>query len=78
LFTGIIVRDDEARLRLLSELGDVPGLVFTVLDSKGLEFDDVCSSGNSSLNIDLTIVLEVLLLNFFRGNLILYMAGGEI
>jgi hypothetical protein len=42
--TGIIVRNDDARDRLLVELGDVPGLVYTVLDSKGLEFDDVRAS----------------------------------
>jgi hypothetical protein len=41
LWIGIIVRDDDARERLLHSLKDVPGLILTVLESKGLEFDDV-------------------------------------
>lgn len=36
----ILVRDDEAKANLKSEMGD-SALVLTILESKGMEFDDV-------------------------------------
>jgi hypothetical protein len=40
--SGIIVRDKDARERLHEQMGKF-SLVFTLVDSKGLEFDDVRS-----------------------------------
>ncbi|KAH9945568.1 hypothetical protein B0H21DRAFT_877321 [Amylocystis lapponica] len=37
---GILVRDDDARTRLRAQVGDI-GIIFTLYESKGLEFDDV-------------------------------------
>jgi len=37
----IIVRDEESKQRLREELGREIGVIFTVLEAKGLEFDDV-------------------------------------
>ncbi|KAL0571720.1 hypothetical protein V5O48_010244, partial [Marasmius crinis-equi] len=37
----ILVRDNEAKTRLKEEMGDDVGLVLTIYDSKGLEFNDV-------------------------------------
>jgi hypothetical protein len=40
--SGIIVRDDASRAQLLDELGHQKGgLVSTILNSKGMEYDDV-------------------------------------
>ncbi|KAH7101437.1 P-loop containing nucleoside triphosphate hydrolase protein [Auriculariales sp. MPI-PUGE-AT-0066] len=36
----IIVRNDEAQAKLRAEVGDI-GIIFTVMEAKGLEFDDV-------------------------------------
>jgi ATP-dependent exoDNAse (exonuclease V) beta subunit len=36
----ILVRDDEAKGTLQAEIGDI-ALVLTILESKGMEFDDV-------------------------------------
>lgn len=36
----ILVRDDEAKANLQSKIGDI-ALVLTILESKGMEFDDV-------------------------------------
>jgi len=38
---GIIVRDEESKQRLCDEVGSKIGLVYTVFEAKGLEFDDV-------------------------------------
>ncbi|KAJ3515658.1 hypothetical protein NLJ89_g1628 [Agrocybe chaxingu] len=46
---GILVRDEKARERLEEEMGK-PGLIFTIHESKGLEFND----------------LQVLIYNFFH------------
>jgi hypothetical protein len=59
------VRDESAREELEREVGKI-GLVLTVLESKGLEFDDV--SLLLVFRQDLVSdSAQVLLVNFFRG-----------
>ena len=38
---AIIVRDEESKQRLLKEVGRKVGVLYTVFEAKGLEFDDV-------------------------------------
>jgi len=39
---GILVRDEAAREELRKQVGEI-GLILTLYESKGLEFDDVSS-----------------------------------
>ncbi|KAI9068145.1 hypothetical protein FKP32DRAFT_1672451 [Trametes sanguinea] len=61
----ILVRDEAARERLRAQVGDI-GLILTLYESKGLEFNDVSFQICDEIHLTMIRPSQVLLFNFFE------------